>query len=260
MARGQIVGASALAVAAAAATFAGLQFQPRDKTAPDVAARETTPATLPADPEKMICLQTTAPLALAIKRACYPPATFEAARDSAVLDDEGAPIALEMAHPQDAAAPTTTVRTCADYDGLAAADWYAMSAKDMRREERFVRTCGALRALAAAKPPTATYFEGGRLSDADIASMTAGQTFSIGEASIKANAVRTGDGQWSASDDAAGYLVQELAHGDFDGDGLGDVLVFVRLGAKGGSAAGATLGIAQKFAEGGPCSFKPLSR
>jgi hypothetical protein len=189
------------------------------------------------------------------KDGCFSSADFEAMRDRAVVGADGAPITLELSSPSDAAAPPALVSTCVEYDMRSRAGWYPLSNAEMRREEYFRRACSALKLMAGAKPPKASHFGNGTLSDADVVALGADPNFGFAAVATVAN---EGEGAWRLTDGAREAHLGEIAHADFDGDGFGDVLVFVSLKTETGAGRAMT-GLAMKSAGDAPATFKPLS-
>jgi hypothetical protein len=52
-------------------------------------------------------------------------------------------------------------------------------------------------------------------------------------------------------------MVYEIAHADFTGDGVGEILAYVSTGVADGTARAGSIGMLEKTAVGGPCSFSP---
>lgn len=205
-----------------------------------------------------VCIESSVRLVEGMTRSCMTSAQFETLRDRAVLSGDGSAIEVNLSGPADTAGGAA-VRTCAEYDLRIAEGWYALSNSDMRREEYFKRACGALQLLVKAKPATETYFTNGRAAAADVMSMASSDSFGIGEAvSAAAPEVTEVDaGVWKIATPASETMVYEIAHGDFTGDGLGEILAYVSTGVAGGAARAGSIGLIEKSAANGPCAFIP---
>ena len=130
----------------------------------------------------------------------------------------------------------------------------------MRREAWFERACGVLSMLERARTPDATHFAGDRLTAADMTSLAKETPFRLGDDDAAATATPStvsggADGVWTLSAGGQSAVVQEIAHADFNADGLGDVLVFVSLSVEGGTATAAEVGVVEKKAADGPCAY-----
>jgi hypothetical protein len=138
------------------------------------------------------------------------------------------------------------VRTCRDYDAAVKTGWYALTTYDISMESFFKRTCGVLALLAnggPAKqsflgPPTEGFGNADRVGASAIAALapearglTIGDLVRSGGVTIEAEEARrlvvTANG-------LRGELT-EIARGDFDGDGIADILAFFSVHAQNGS-------------------------
>jgi hypothetical protein len=250
MARGLFMGLGALGALSAAVTTGVIVRGQRE--APEAASVAQL------QPAGDICIESGVRLVEGMSRNCMTSAQFEALRDRAVLGGDGRPIDVNLSAPK-GTAEAASVRSCADYDLRTKEGWYALSGSDIRREEYFRRACGALNMLVAAKPAAQSYFANGHADAADIRSMVASDAFGFGEASVSGapEITREDDGVWKIADPATETMVYEIAHGDFTGDGLGEILAYVSTGVSGGAARGGSIGLIEKPAAGGPCAFKP---
>jgi hypothetical protein len=139
-----------------------------------------------------------------------------------------------------------TVRSCRDYDASAKAGWYALTTYDMSIESFFKQTCGVLSLLGNGGPAKTSYLgpaaEGfgnaDRISAGAIAGLvpeaqglTIGDLIRSGTVTIEAEEPRrivlTANG-------LKGELT-EIARGDFDGDGVADILAFLTVHAQNGT-------------------------
>lgn len=236
--------AGALAAAATGVTIMRVQKSPIE-----------TPATLRA--AATVCVETNFPLVEGMTRGCFTPAQFEALRDRSVVAGDGGPVEVNLAGPN-AARPANAARSCAEYDAMIAEGWYALSSADMRREEYFKRSCGALSMLVEARPARSSHFANGRADETDVRSLARAQTFSLGEsAADPAEVSRVEPGVWKLATVESETIVYEIAHADFTGDGLGEILAYVSTGAVAGTARSGAIGLMEKPSAGGPCAFSP---
>lgn len=206
-----------------------------------------------------VCIKSNVRLVEGMSAACYARAQYESMRDRAVITADGAAVRLALAHPTDASAPAETVSTCAEYDSLIAEGWSAVTAADMRREEYFRRACGALAMLVKARPAQTSNFVGGKAAEADVRSMAATEAAGFGErdASAPVDVAAAGDGVWKLTIGQGETTIYEIAHADFTGDGAGEILAYLSVGAVGGTARTGAIGLMEKPSASGPCAFRP---
>ncbi|OFX04301.1 MAG: hypothetical protein A3E78_01230 [Alphaproteobacteria bacterium RIFCSPHIGHO2_12_FULL_63_12] len=236
--------------ALAAAVTTGVYVNESGKTAPAAAtATRAAPNT--------VCIESNVRLVDGMSPGCRTPAQFEALRDRAVIDGDGGAISVNLAAP-DGAGDDAMARTCAEFDALTVKGWYALSGADMRREGYFNRACGALSYLAKAAPAQSTHFAGGKASAEDIRSMAMEEATGFGEAepSTAVNVNEIEDRVWKVEIGQGETMVYEIAHADFTGDGLGEILAYVSVGAAGGTARTGTIGLLEKSSDGGACVFR----
>lgn len=252
MVRPLIAGLGA-AGALSAAAVSGVALFRSDKPA------EQARASLANAAGETVCIKSNLRLVEGMTAACHARAQYEAMRDRAVIGAEGAPVRVALAHPSDAGAPAETASTCAEYDTLVAEGWAALTGADMRREEYFRRACGALDLLAKARPARTTNFAGGEAALEDVRSMANAEAVGFGEtaASAPVEVASAGDGVWRLTIGQGETLVYEIAHADFTGDGAGEILAYVSVGAAGGTARTGVVGLMEKPSAGGPCGFSP---
>ncbi len=249
MAKGLFIGLGAAAALAAAIT-AGIYGAGEKKVAePALAAKLEAAA-------ETACIVSNVRLVEGMSRGCLTPAQIEALRDRAVIGGDGAPVDVNLAAPESGGADNVA-RSCADYDALTEKGWYALTGADMKREEYFARACGALALLADATPAQSSHFIGGKADIADIRSMAEHDAIEFGESapSVTVDVVAIEAGVWKVLIGAGETMVYELAHADFTGDGIGEILAYVSVGAAGGTARSGSIGLLVKPDEGGPCSF-----
>ncbi len=249
--RGLITGIGALAAAAAAGTGVYVNGQNAPAAAPSAA--ELRVASAPS-----VCIHSNVRLVEGMTRGCLTPADFEALRDRPVLGGDGKAVEVNLAGP-DPQSNDAAARTCAQYDSLSAEGWFALSNADMRREEYFKRACGALSMLVKAKPAQSTHFSGGAASAEDIRSMASHDALAFGPGAPSASVVVSSveQGVWDIEIGNGETMVFEIAHADFNGDGLGEILAYVSVGAIGGTARTGSIGLIEKPLADGPCEFSP---
>lgn len=247
MAKRTMIGlGAASALAAAVAGVVVIRNQNLPAEAPARAAAET------------VCIESDVRLVDGMTRGCFSAAQFEALRDRPVIGGDGAPVEVNLTGPGNGDR-ADVARTCAEYDSMMARGWYALSGADMRREEYFRRACGALSMLVAARPALSSHFANGRADEGDVRSLAREQIFSLGEAAATgpAEIAEVDTGVWKLASAESETMVFEIAHADFTGDGLGEILAYVSTGAVGGTARGGSIGLMEKPSAGGPCTFSP---
>ena len=169
-----------------------------------------------------------------------------------VLSPNGDATALSLSHPSDALAPVAIVRTCGEYRRLDADGWYALSSRDMRRQAVFERTCGALAMLEKSEPPRATQFTDAGCTDDDMRAVARSTPLLFSESRADAPAEvsveKAGPGDWRLRGAGEEARIQEIAHADFNGDGIGEILAFAAVAAPGGTAALGVMGFIRRDA------------
>ncbi len=144
-------------------------------------------------------------------------------------------------------APPRAVHSCAEYDAAVREGRYALSTADMSLESYFKRECGVLNAVAKAQPAQRSYISDPRISLANLNLVSAnavaliaenvppGRTLSDlvenGTASVK----RDGYDRIEISAGSSKGDLVEIARGDFNGDGIEDILAFQSVHAEGGT-------------------------
>ncbi|GAB4530609.1 MAG: hypothetical protein Kow00133_19350 [Amphiplicatus sp.] len=206
----------------------------------------------------LVCLRTDIGVAGVESGGCYPPEAFAGFAENAVTDAGGA-ATVRLSHPTDIQA-SEMVRTCAAWRARRDAGWYALAAADMRRELVFERACGTLAMLERARAPERTHFRDGALARGDVEAVAGAAPLRIGPAAddavsgpVAVEAEAPGVWRWSVGGQRA--RLQEIAHADFNGDGFGDVLVFLAAVAEGGTASVGVVGLVEKTAEDAPARF-----
>ncbi|HBK90312.1 MAG TPA: hypothetical protein DDZ68_01440, partial [Parvularcula sp.] len=256
MVRPLIMGLGA-AGALTAAAVTGVVVTRNDGGQADARAAQASLANAAAE---TVCIKSNVRLVEGMSAACYARDQYEAMRDRAVISADGGAVRLTLAHPTDASVPAVTVSTCAEYDTGVAEGWEAVTSADMRREEYFRRACGALGMLVKARPAQSSGFPGGKASEADIRSMAAAEALGFGEvvASVPVDVAGMGEGVWKLAIGQGETMVFEIAHADFTGDGAGEILAYLSVGAAGGTTRTGTIGLMEKTSVDGPCGFRPL--
>ncbi|MBY0422346.1 MAG: hypothetical protein K2Q06_08590, partial [Parvularculaceae bacterium] len=137
--------------------------------------------------------------------------------------------------------------------------WYSLAESEMRREAFFKRACGVLSMLERARKPDLSHFANEAMNEADMQSLAKGPPFRIGGdpgvPDVTATVGRNPDGAWTLSADGQKAMMQEVAHADFNADGLGDMLVFVAISVEHGSATAAEVGLVEKKSANGSCAY-----
>lgn len=248
MARRLIVGIGAAGALAAAATgFYLFGGQRSNET--------TTHADTFADRD---CISARVKLVDGMTGNCMPPAQFEALRDRPVVDGAGDLVVVNLWPPDDAK-DAVAVRTCAEYDSMTSEGWYARTGADLRREEYFERACGALSMLVKGSPARESNFTGGEADESEIRSLAEGDAIAFGEieASSPIGVENVKGGVWRVTIGQGETMIFEIAHADFTGDGVGEILAYLTTGPVGGAARAGTVGLIEKSSADGPCTFIP---
>lgn len=248
MAQRMLIGLGAAGTLAAAVT-AGVLMRGDEKSSEPAAA-----AGMRASPQT-VCIESNVRLVEGMTRECLTPSQYEALRDRAVVGGDGEPVEISLAAP--GGGDGAAARTCAEFDSLTERGWYAPTGKVMRREEYFKRACGALSLLVKAEPAQSTHFDGGKASAGDVRSMALQDAIEFGEAapSTAVAVTEIEDRVWKVAIGDGEVIVYEIAHADFTGDGLGEILAYVSVGAAGGTARTGSIGLMEKPAAGGACTF-----
>ena len=179
---------------------------------------------------------------------CLDPGDLDALLDKPVQQGPNQGAELKMTDPKDMSKQASVV-TCRDYDARKAQDWFAMSNLDMAKEGWFQRTCGTLVLLKEARPASRSYLDdpdsglsdpklisAGILPSADegLASLggkTIGDLVASGAVKINSAEKRRLDLTY----DGVRAVYEEIARGDFDHDGVEDILVFMGVHSTGGT-------------------------
>ncbi len=255
-----LLGLGGVAAAGAAAWF-GFGPMSNSGSAPGGAQEAASAAPARADDSNTkICLHADIGIAEANRSGCYTRREFSAMASSPVRDAEGQPVKVSLAHPTDYERDASVATTCAEYRGLTEAGWYTLASSEMKREAYFQRACGVLSMLERARTPDLSYFADGHMHDSDAQSLATAAPFGVGaEEGIPAAPARVaagGEGAWTLEGGDQKARMQEIAHADFNADGLGDMLVFVALSVEGGTATASEVGLIVKRAADGPCTYE----
>lgn len=243
------IGAGA-AAAVGAAVLAGTFIRRADMDAPPESAVEAV-----ASPAA-ICLKGDPALVEAVEGKCFAPGEIAAFLDRPVLGNDGKPLALSLTHPGDETRPPETVTTCKEYNARIDEGWYALTTREMRRQDFFIRACGVLDMLARARRARTGYFENDALDRRDVAMLAASGPFGLAAAAAAPPTVEaTGDFRWRIASNGQQADLQELAYADFSRDGRGDILVFVTVTAQAGTARASLVGYLHKDSPQGPVTF-----
>lgn len=235
-----------------------------------------------------LCLKSGAPFFEGASARCYNRAALMALAEAPITDSSGAPVSVALSHPTDMTAENVIGRNCGVYVDLKREGWYALTSSDQRREAYFIRACGALALMLEARPAEIVHFTDGSPSMADMSGFLGGAPFgleppvspvsevegdpielTLGEAPEKSDAgegeespgapsLSLGDapGEWRAVRGDQLVVMQELALADFDGDGVGEILVFSRAGPTDGTAVFYAIGLLEKDSPESPLSFR----
>ena len=163
-------------------------------------------------------------------------------------DTEG----VELTSPEDGS--KRTVRACGDYRGLKASSWFASTTYDTTMEGFFIGMCGVLEIIAGACPAKRSYVSNPVVSVGDLSllpptvlpAMTPEhqeRLRQLGKSGVTvaelvdphAESTHTGAFRAEYRYEGMEQILQETARGDFNCDGLEDLLVFAASYATGGS-------------------------
>lgn len=277
---------TAIVTLAGAAGVAAIAFSgslgPGPKTDP---ATDTQSA-----PVEAICIRADITLIEGLAPGCLTRERLMALGDGRVMAALDQPVTVSLTHPDDASKPLEIVRTCAEWRRLKNQSYFALSNRELRREAFFVRACGALDMLEQARVPQVSWFDGGAMSERDLRDLARpGQLPAFGEGTqgdasadpgtesfdstditestpdvptpaTSADIRQTADGEWRLSAPDTEIVMQEIAHADFNGDGIGDILVFMSVMPAGGTAQLSQLGLVERTDRSANCQFTPIAR
>ncbi len=214
-----------------------------------------------AAPDAEVCLKTPLAFFEGADAGCMGKRRIGEWAGAQVLDNRGAPVELRMSHPEDYLREPEIVRTCKEYNERVDEAWYAGSTREMRREAYFQRACEFLSYIGKAGPAETTHFANGAPTYADLVSLSDGPPFQFGP---QEEAERTSDldiselvdGVWVMASSFQKARLQELAHADFNGDGVGDILAHVAIAVEDATASVGMVGYLEKTAPDGPVRFR----
>jgi hypothetical protein len=179
---------------------------------------------------------------------CLNPGELDALLDKPVQQGPNRSAAFKMTDPDDMS-KQANVATCRDYETRKKEDWYALSNLDLAKEGWFQRTCGTIALLEDARPSKRSYLDDpdaglsdpklisasilpsadeglASVSDKTLADLVAGGSVKINSASRR---------QLDLTYEGLRAVYDEIARGDFDHDGVEDILVFMGVHSTGGT-------------------------
>ncbi len=167
--------------------------------------------------------------------------------DRSVATGEWRAVSLNMADPEDFAAPPEAIETCDGFIAARRKGMGAMSSADMVRESRFLEFCGLMSLARLAAPARFSRFSDDMLSQQDFSRIPETQWPALNDSFEEAPALKrsTEDPRlWQLEAPEVTARLHDIAHADFDDDGEGEILLYVTARARGGSAGFATYAIA----------------
>ena len=218
------------------------------------------------------CLLTDAPFFGSLKTGCYTKSDIENLYKSDLVNARGQTVSVRLSSPPEAADDSVTCQSCADYERMQQQGWFAISTRDQRREAFFARACLFLTYLREAEMPTSSHFDGRQLTQSDISTLEPRGLFQMtgvagaaaagedrdSDAGFSVSRYRPLAGSWQVDLTDQQVVIQPLLHADFDDDGVGDILAFVRPQYESGTANHGTIGFFKKVNEDGPVTFRML--
>lgn len=213
--------------------------------------------------ETGVCLSKPLTFADGTVSGCLAAAEVEALKDRRVSLGANPKVdGLTLTHPTDYN-KQRKVATCRQYDQATTEGWYAMSTFDIAMEGYFKRDCGVLRSIAKGARAKSSFLGSTRDGLADVEELSAralrpmlpdaaGGT--VGDL-VKGGAITIGTRSPErvalTSQGMDGELVA-LARGDFNGDGLEDLLTLCAVHAEGGSFRAYDLLVLTRRSANGP--------
>ncbi len=204
--------------------------------------------------EDAVCLSQPLTFADDVVTGCLSAEDAAALADRPVLlGKEGAGKTLELTHPINIR-QKKQVRTCNEYRAAAGEDWFAMTTYDMTIEGHFQKRCVLLDLVARARPARQSHLpksiteeDIGNISVSVLALFDPEGTAGLDSAAEEGRTLKdfADGGSLEVKDQSAAQLsmeyramsgtLQELARGDFTGDGIKDALMSCGVHAKEGS-------------------------
>ncbi len=143
------------------------------------------------------------------------------------------------------------IRTCDAYAAAIKAGWSAENNAQMMTEGFFIRGCDLVRLVLAAKPSRASYVADWKLDasalavlppsiddfneNSDALKKAEDQGRSLKQFNPALKVADADPGKFAVQDENSRYVLEIVGYGDFDGDGIEDVLLFQGSYAVGGS-------------------------
>ena len=178
---------------------------------------------------------------------------------------------LELTHPTNIR-EKKEVRTCNEYRAASGADWFAMTTYDMTIEGHFRKRCVLLDHVAKATSATVNHLPKKSITQEDIGNISVSVlvlfdpegTANLDSAAEQGRTLKdfVDRGALAVTSQSAAALdieyrsmtgsLQEVARGDFTGDGIKDALMMCGVHAKGGSYRTTDLMVVTKLSADGP--------
>ena len=211
-----------------------------------------------------ICLKADIDFLPGDQKGCFSQSELASWEREPLVDPSRGPLAVRMTHPSDASRAAAECRTCRDFAEYRYEGWFAMTARDMRREAFFRRACGVIDMLRRARPAEANYFGEDGLGAGDVASVSAARLLRLG-ADPEASAtpadpeiLSAGPGSWRVSAGGQTTYIDEVAALDFDGDGVAEILTFFSAGPDRATARVSEIALMEKDAAEAAVTLTPV--
>lgn len=215
-----------------------------------------------ASAENGVCLSQPLQFADGTVSGCLAPGEIEALLDRRVaLGPNRSVEGLTVTHPTDFN-QQRKVGTCREYERASAEGWYALSTFDMAMESYFKRECGTLRSMARAARARSSFLDRpapglqgfDQLSASVLSPLLGEGRGTVGDLVRAGRLTIAEQGTRALKLEAAGARgeLTEIARGDFDGDGIEDILAFCAVHAEGGSYRSYDLMVLSRRTAGGP--------
>lgn len=200
--------------------------------------------------DRGICLEGPLQFAEGDVKGCITPVAAERLLDRPLAMGENRnKEGVALTHPKDMSRHRQ-VTTCRQYDEATAQGWYALTTYDISMESFFNKACALVDALAKAAPARRSFIKEPRVSigNMDVVSASVLKGFvPTGDAGatigtlVRAGSVTVEKRESNILElSSNGFVAQleEMARGDFNGDGTEDILIFSAIHAQGGSFRG----------------------